>query len=123
MPEKKVSRSRLRHGVVIADAVAAAVEKKAEDTVLLDLRPLSTFADYFLIVTGRSSRQTQAIAESIEETLRGKRHRRPLGVEGAQKGDWILMDYGDFIVHVFTPPTREYYALERVWGDAKRVTL
>ncbi|MBI2836741.1 MAG: ribosome silencing factor [Acidobacteria bacterium] len=104
-------------------AAAAAMDKKAEDPALLDLRPLSSFTDYFLIVTGRSQRQTQAIASFVEEQLKLDRKRRALSIEGYQRGDWILMDYGDFVVHVFTPPTREYYDLERVWGDARRFTL
>jgi ribosome-associated protein len=120
MIEKQTTRSRPRYGRDLADAVSAAQDKKAEDLSLLDLRTLSSFTNYFLIVTGRSQRQTQAIADFVEEKLREKRRRRPLSVEGFQKGDWILMDYGDFIVHIFTPLTRQYYGLERVWGDAKK---
>ena len=123
MSEKRTTRSRPRYDRDIANAVAAAQDKKAEDLSLLDLRSISSFTSYFLIMTGRSARQTQAIADFVEENLRDKRKRRPLSVEGFQKGDWILMDYGDFIVHIFTPPTREYYGLERVWGDAARIEV
>ncbi len=122
MTTKKPS-PKSRFGRDLAIAAAAAMDKKAEDPALLDLRPLSSFTDYFLIVTGRSQRQTQAIASFVEEQLKHDRKRRVLSIEGYQRGDWILMDYGDFVVHVFTPPTREYYDLERVWGDARRITL
>ncbi len=121
--KKKTSRTRPRYGVDLADAVTAALDTKAEDPTLLDLSTISSFTDYFLILTGRSSRQTQAISDHVEEKLKKTRKRRPLSIEGFHKGDWILMDYGDFIVHIFTPPTREYYGLERVWGDAPTVTL
>lgn len=122
MTTKKTSL-KPRFGRDLAIAAAAAMDKKAEDAALLDLRALSSFTDYFLILTGRSQRQTQAIASFVEEQLKQDRRRRALSIEGYQKGDWILMDYGDFVVHVFTPPTREYYDLERVWGDARRISL
>lgn len=122
MTTKKASL-KPRFGRDLAIAAAAAMDKKAEDPALLDLRALSSFTDYFLILTGRSQRQTQAIASFVEEQLKQDQRRRALSIEGYQKGDWILMDYGDFVVHVFTPPTREYYDLERVWGDARRISL
>ena len=123
MVKRTPARSRRRYGRDIAEAVAAVQDKQAEDLLLLDLRPLASFTDYFLIATGRSQRQTQAIATAVEEKLRIGRRRVALSVEGYQRGEWILMDYGDFIVHVFMPPARGYYGLERVWGDAKKTTL
>lgn len=103
-------------------AIAAALDKKAEHVQLLDLRKGDAFTDFFLICNGTNIRQVQAIADGIEETLK-KKGSRPALVEGYQKGDWILLDYFDFIVHVFTPSTREFYALDRLWGDAERVEI
>ena len=103
-------------------AIGAALDKKAEHLQLLDLRKGGAFTDFFLICNGTNIRQVQAIADGIEETLK-KTGSRPALVEGYQKGDWVLLDYFDFIVHVFTPATREFYALERLWGDAERVDI
>lgn len=97
-----------------------AVERKATDLVLLDVAPIASFADYFVICSGKSSRQVQGIADKIEEALRKKRI-RPLGVEGRTEGKWILMDYGDVIVHIFYEPVRAFYDLESLWDDAARV--
>jgi len=98
----------------------AAIEKKALDPVLLEMRGISSVTDYFLICTGKSDRQVQAIARSIEETLE-KRGIRPLGQEGATHGKWILMDYNDVVVHIFLEPIRTFYDLEGIWGDATRI--
>ena len=103
-------------------AIEAALDKKAEHLQLLDLRKGGAFTDFFLICNGTNIRQVQAIADGIEENLK-KVGTRPALVEGYQKGDWILLDYFDFIVHVFTPSTREFYALDRLWGDAERVEI
>lgn len=103
-------------------AVEAAREKHAKDLVVLDLRPSGAFTDCFVICSGRSSRQVTAIAEGIEARL--KTHGvRPAHVEGLRTADWVLIDYFDFIVHVFTPETRDFYSLERLWGNAVRVEL
>jgi len=99
---------------------AEAVERKATDLVLLDVAPIASFADYFVICSGKSSRQVQGIADNIEAALR-KRRIRPLGVEGRTEGRWILMDYGDVIVHIFYEPVRGFYDLESLWDDAARV--
>ena len=107
---------------LITTAAMAALEKKAEEIALLDLRGLSDVTDYFLICHGRSGRQVQTIADNIERVLR-ERHRRPKHVEGYARGEWILMDYLDFVIHVFTTERRGYYALERLWGDAPRVAV
>ncbi len=95
---------------------------KAQDLVLLDVRGISSFADFFFICSGRSSRQVQGIADQLEEALREKGI-HPLGVEGRREGHWILMDYGDVIVHIFYEPTRHAYDLESLWSEAKSVDL
>jgi ribosome-associated protein len=102
--------------------IEAAQDKKAVDLILLDLRKTSAFTDFFVICTGTSVRQVQAIADGVQEALR-KRGIRPALVEGYERGDWVLVDYFDFIFHIFTPATREFYGLERLWGDAERREL
>jgi len=96
-------------------------EKQAEDVVILDLRGLTSVTDYFLIATGRNPRQLDAIAEEILRFMK-RRHHRPLGVEGQAFGHWVLLDYGDFVVHLFDPEHRRLYDLELLWGDAGRVS-
>lgn len=103
-------------------AVSGAQDKKAENLQLLDLRGGLAFTDFFIICTGNTSRQVQAIADGVQEALR-KIDLRPALVEGYQRGEWVLLDYFDFIVHIFTPATRDFYALERLWGDAHRVEI
>jgi ribosome-associated protein len=103
-------------------AAHAAGEKKATDLVLLDLRTVASFTDFFLICTGASTRPVQAISNVIEETLR-ENGKRPLHIEGYSSAEWILLDYGDFIVHVFSPASRRFYDLERLWRDAGRVEI
>lgn len=98
----------------------AAIEKKALDPVLLEMRGISSVTDYFLICTGKSDRQVQAIARAIEEALE-KKGIRPLGQEGSQHGKWILMDYNDVVVHIFLEPMRKFYDLEGIWNDATRI--
>lgn len=99
-----------------------AVEHKALDLVVLDVSKLSSFADYFVICSGRSSRQVQGIADNLESKLR-KQGIRAAGVEGSREGHWVLMDYGDVIVHIFYEPVRLFYDLESLWSDAERVSL
>ncbi len=102
--------------------VKAAVEKKAFDLVLLEMKKVTSFTDYFLLCSGKSDRQVQAIAQAIEEELE-KEGIRPLGQEGKTEGRWILMDYADVVVHIFLEPTRGFYDLEGLWIDAPRVEL
>jgi ribosome-associated protein len=102
--------------------IAAALDKKATDVVVLDLRKGSAFTDFFVICTGANARQVQAIAEAVQTAI-GRTGARPALVEGLARAEWVLMDYFDFIVHVFTPATREFYGLERLWGDAERVEV
>lgn len=101
--------------------VKAGLEKKAQDVVILDLSSISIFADFFVIASGSSTRQVKAIAGEIEETLSGM-HVEPDHIEGAGEGRWILMDYGDTLVHIFLEDVRIFYNLERLWGDAPRLT-
>jgi ribosome-associated protein len=105
----------------VREAVAAADDRKAVDLRVLHLHKVSDFTDYFVICSGTSERQVQAIANAIEERLRAERI-RPLHVEGYNRGQWVLMDYGDFVVHIFAEEPRRFYALERLWGDAPDVT-
>jgi ribosome-associated protein len=100
----------------------AAVEKKAQDPVLLELKGISSITDYFLLCSGRSDRQVQAIAQGIEEALK-KKGIRPLGQEGVTGGRWILLDYADVVVHIFLDPVRKFYDLEGLWIDAQRIEL
>jgi ribosome-associated protein len=90
--------------------------------VILDLRKASAFTDFFVICTGTNVRQVQAIADGVQEALRAE-DLRPSLVEGYERGQWVLIDYFDFIVHVFSPSTREFYGLERLWGDAKKIEV
>src|SRR5262245_42818790 len=103
-------------------AAHAASEKKATDLVALDLTSVASFTEYFLICTAASTRQVQAICEAIEDQLRA-RGKRPLHIEGSSGAEWVLLDYGDFIVHVFTSASRKFYDLERLWRDADRLEL
>ncbi len=106
----------------VSTAVHAALDKKAQDVVVLDLRATPAFTDFFLVCSGQNVRQVQAIADSIEEALRAAKV-RPSHVEGYDRADWVLMDFFTFIVHVFTPATRKFYSLERLWGDAERIAV
>jgi ribosome-associated protein len=104
-------------------AVQAAAAKKAERVMVLDLRHTSAFTDVFVLCTGQNARQVKAIVDSVEETLKNATGQKPVAVEGYRGSEWVLVDYFDFVVHVFTPETREFYALERLWGSAIRVEV
>ena len=101
-------------------AVDVASDKKASDVLLLDIRELTTIADYFVICSGNNTRQIQAIAEAIDEEL-DNQGARLFAREGVADNGWVLLDFGDIIVHIFGPNEREYYRLERLWNDAKTV--
>jgi ribosome-associated protein len=103
-------------------AVAAALDKKAFDLDVLSVGGLTSIADYFIITSANSERQAQAIADNILSQLRDELKVKPLLVEGTTPGRWILLDFGDFIVHIFTEDVRRFYGLERLWGDAPNVT-
>ena len=99
-----------------------ALEKKADDLVLLEVRDVTSIADYFIICSGRSDRQVQSIARGLDENL-GNMGISPLSIEGLTRGQWVLMDFSDVIVHVFYQPVREFYDLEELWAHAPRVEL
>ena len=107
----------------IRAAVHAAGERKALDTVVLDLRDVASFTDFFVITSGTNVRQVQAIADAVEEHLRKDLRVKPARVEGYNSAEWVLLDYGDFIFHVFEAKARRFYDLERLWRDAARVEL
>jgi ribosome-associated protein len=103
-------------------ALHAAAEKKALEPVVLDLREIASFTDYFVIVSGTNERQVQAISDEIYENLKKAGH-AAARVEGYKTAEWILLDYGDFVVHVFEQKARKFYDLERLWRESKRVEL
>ncbi len=104
-------------------ALHSASEKKAFNLVALDLREVASFTEFFIIASGSNQRQVQAIADEIEEQLKAQLKSRPVRTEGYSTADWLLMDYGDFIVHIFEQKAREFYDLERLWRDARKVDL
>ena len=115
---RKFSKRNLPRAVKLLIKVSLA--KKAEDLCVLDLRELTSFTDFFIIMHGNSSRQNLAIYESIEEEL-AKEKIKPFGVEGLETAEWILLDYGDFVVHIFSRRARDFYSLEKLWADAPRL--
>jgi ribosome-associated protein len=100
----------------------AALEKKAYDFVVIEVREVTSIADYFIICTGRSDRQVQSIAQGLEEAL-NQAGISLLSVEGANRGHWVLMDFSDVVVHIFYEPVRQFYDLDGLWGHAPRVEL
>lgn len=115
----RASKNDIEHRV--RQAVEAAEGRQAADLRVLGLGEISDFTDYFVVCSGASERQVQAIADAVEETLR-EAGVRALHVEGRRGGSWVLLDYGAFVVHVFQDETRRFYALERLWSDAPEVT-
>ena len=103
-------------------AVAAALDKKATDLDVLAVGELTSIADYFILSSAGNERQAQAIADNVLTRLKDEMGVKPLLVEGTTPGRWILLDFGDFIVHIFTEDVRRFYGLERLWGDAPNVT-
>lgn len=104
-------------------ALTCASEKKAFDLRALDLREIASFTEFFIIASGANQRQVQAITDEIEEQLKKQLKSKPVRTEGYSGAEWVLMDYGDFIVHIFEQKAREFYDLERLWRDARRVEL
>ena len=121
-PRRSVSSAVGQLPAEVRKAAAAAHAKKAGDVVVLDLRKADAFTDYFVLCSGQTTRQVQAIVDAIEDALR-KTGARPAHVEGYDRAEWVLLDYFDFVVHVFTPATRDFYALERLWGSAKPLVI
>ena len=120
--DKPKAKTRKKLPSEVSKAVRAALDKKAADVLVLDLRNTSAFTDFFVLCSGTSQRQVKAIADAVEEALRAAKV-RPAHVEGYDRADWILMDFFTFIVHVFTPQTRAFYSLERLWGDAEKIEV
>ncbi len=112
--------ARLPRQVLLA--IKAAEDKKAEQFVVLNLRKAAGFTDFFVICSGTNSRQIRAIADAVMEALSAD-DARPAHIEGYDRSEWILLDYFDFVVHIFAPETRAFYGLERLWGNAERVEL
>jgi ribosome-associated protein len=102
--------------------VRAATDKKAEDPVILDVRKLCSFTDFFVVISGRSTRHVQGLAEAIETELRSKRL-SPSSAEGLNEGTWVLLDYNDVVVHIFYAETRKFYDIEGLWHDAPHISL
>ena len=103
-------------------AAQAALDKKAEDLVVLDVRGLASFTDYFVIMSGRSTRHVQGLAEAVDSTLRQRRIKSSTS-EGLNEGHWVLLDYNDVVVHIFYSETRSFYDLEGLWHDAPRISV
>ena len=108
---------------LVKSIVEAADDRKAEDILILKISDVSYLADYFILATGFSNIQIRAISESIKEKVAEDFDYHPLRMEGKSEGSWVLIDYGEAIVHLFLPETREYYDLESFWGHAERLTL
>lgn len=104
-------------------ALTCASEKKAFGLVALDLREIASFTEFFIIASGANQRQVQAICDEIQEQLKKQMNAKPVRIEGYGAAEWVLLDYGDFIVHVFEKNARDFYDLERLWRDAKKVEL
>ncbi len=111
-------------GLQLALAAAQiAADNRGQDVLVLDLRELTPVFDYFVIATGSSKRQLHAISEEIDRVFETEMGQRRIGIEGYTEGRWLLLDYGDIVVHIFDPEAREYYSLEQLWGDAKKIEL
>ena len=122
MAKTEKRRKSTRLPAQITTAISAAEDKKAIDLVVMDLRKAAGFTDYFVICSGANARQVRAIADAVVERL-GEDGAKPAHVEGYERSEWVLLDYFDFIVHVFGTETRMFYGLERLWGSAERVEV
>ena len=118
--EKRRKTARLPDQIAVA--IAAAEDKKADGLLVLDLRKAAGFTDYFVICAGQNARQIRAIADGVMDAL-GSHGAKPAHVEGYERSEWVLLDYFDFIVHIFSPDTRLFYGLERLWGNAERIEV
>jgi len=105
----------------VSTAIAAARDRKASDVVVLDLRKTGGFTDFFIICSGNNARQIAAIADAVRETLKTELGERPALAEGVDRSEWVLLDYFNFVVHIFSRECRTFYALERLWGNAERI--
>ncbi len=120
-PTKKLTFDELDAEVKLA--IHCADEKKAMRMTVLDLRNIASFTEFFIIADGANQRQVQAISDEINERLKKELKRRPVRIEGYRSAEWVLLDYGDFIVHLFEKNARDFYDLERLWRDAGQVEL
>jgi ribosome-associated protein len=120
--KKAAAAARGRLPAELTLAATVAYDKKAADVVVLDLRAVQAFTDFFFICTGQNARQVKAIADAIETALAKDGH-KPAHVEGYDRANWILLDYFTFIIHVFAPEARAFYDIERLWGSAERVAV
>jgi ribosome-associated protein len=118
-PRARTATAKLPKAVSIA--IQAARDRKASDVVVLDLRKAGGFTDFFVICTGNNPRQIVAIADAVRETLKKELGERPALSEGVDRSEWVLLDYFNFVVHVFSRECRSFYALERLWGNAQRI--
>jgi ribosome-associated protein len=116
----KISKNSLPQGVRVS--LKASQAKKAEGIIVLDLSEISSFTDYFIIMHGYSDKQNIAICNSVARALK-KVNFKPLSIEGLDKAEWVLMDYGSFIIHIFSEHAREYYSLEKLWGDGPKLDI
>ena len=119
--EARTSFSDLDENVKLVLRYAS--EKKAVNLTVLDLREIASFTEFFIVAGGTNQRQVQAIADEIQEQLKKQLGERPIRIEGYNTAEWVLMDYGDFVVHIFEQKAREFYDLERLWRDARKVAL
>lgn len=119
-PRTQTFKNTMVLPAVISEAVNAALEKKGQDIVVLNLSTSGAFTDYFIVCSGQTGRQVRGIVDGVLKMLRAK-GTRPSHVEGYDHGEWVLIDCFDFIVHVFTKETRRFYDLDRLWGNAARV--
>ena len=126
-PEKKVKERKIvkidPDETLVRLCAEGALDKKAEDVVVLDMRGISSFTDFFLIVSGTSEPQLKAIAGSIRETVRDATGLRPIAEDGFPVSQWVIIDYGSVIIHIFHKERRDLYALESLWGDAPRLEI
>jgi len=122
MAKTERRRKPVRFPKQIALAIRAAEDKKAQDITVLDLRNASGFTDHFIICSGANARQIHAIADGIIEALAAEGV-KPAHIEGYERSEWVLVDYFDFIVHIFSPETRAFYGLERLWGNAEHYNV
>lgn len=104
-------------------AVSCLQDKKAEDVVALDIASISSIADFFVICSGLNSRHVRSLADEVDKSVKASTGRSPRAIEGLNDTSWVLMDYGDIVVHIFMPETREFYSLERLWSDAAQLAL
>jgi len=120
-PEKfNAELKKWRIPPAVKKAVMIISDKKGEDIVILKLKGITDLTDFMVICSGNSNKQNRAIADDLQRLLKKEFRSSPLGVEGSRIGDWVLMDYVDFVIHIFSPETREKFSLEKLWMDAKR---